>query len=95
MRRCWRLGFEARQRRPLPLDWARAVPVAAPANATVSDDSGSLPVTPAGATIKGDAQSLGAQPGRVSIVVGSVAFPGVVANWSDNAVNIITLPWSK
>ena len=46
---------------------------------------------PAGATIKVDAQNLGPQPGRVSIVVGNLALPGVVANWSDNAVNI-TLP---
>jgi hypothetical protein len=46
---------------------------------------------PAGATIKVDAQNLGPQPGRVSIVVGNLSLPGVVANWNDNAVNI-TLP---
>ena len=68
-----------------------AQPVAAPANATVADDPASLTVVPAGATIKVDAQNLGLQPGRVSVVVGNLAIPGVVANWSDNAVNI-TLP---
>jgi hypothetical protein len=68
-----------------------AQPVSAPANATVTDDSASLTVVPAGSTIKVDAQNLGLQPGRVSIVVGNLAFPGAIANWSDGAVNI-TLP---
>jgi hypothetical protein len=68
-----------------------AQPVAASGNATVADDAGSLTTVPAGATIKVDAQNLGPQPGRVSIVVGNLALPGVVANWSDNAVNI-TMP---
>jgi hypothetical protein len=68
-----------------------ADPVAVPANAAVADDAASLTTVPAGATIKVDAQNLGPQPGRVSIVVGNLALPGVVANWSDNAVNI-TLP---
>ncbi len=68
-----------------------AEPVAASTNQTVADDSASLTVVPAGATIKVDAQNLGPQPGRVSIVVGNLALPGVVANWSDNAVKI-TLP---
>jgi hypothetical protein len=65
--------------------------VAAPTETPVADDSASLTVVPAGSTIKVDAQNLGPQPGRVSIVVGNLAMPGVVANWSDTAVNI-TLP---
>jgi hypothetical protein len=65
--------------------------VAAPTETPVSDDSANLTVVPAGATIKVDTQNLGSRPGRVSIVVGNLALPGVVANWSDNAVNI-TLP---
>ena len=68
-----------------------AEPVAASANAVVADDSANLTVVPAGATIKVDAQNLGPQPGRVSIVVGNLALPGVVTNWGDNAVNI-TIP---
>jgi hypothetical protein len=65
--------------------------VAAPTETPVSDESANLTVVPAGATIKLDAQNLGPQPGRVSVVVGNLAIPGVVANWSDKAVNI-TLP---
>jgi hypothetical protein len=66
-------------------------PAAVSTDTPVSDESANLTVVPAGATIKVDAQNLGGQPGRVSIVVGNLAFPGVVSNWSDNAVNI-TLP---